>query len=60
VRLVGVGTANVVAPGEAIQGELFADQHDKRRKVEETVTHLRQKMKGTKITKASLIERDSP
>jgi len=60
VRLVGVGTANVVAPGEAIQGELFADQQDKRRKVEETVTRLRQKMKGTKITKASLIDRDGP
>jgi DNA polymerase-4 len=58
VRLVGVGTANVVAPGQAIQGELFAEEFDKRRKVEETVTHLRQKMKGIKLTKASLIDRD--
>jgi DNA polymerase-4 len=60
VRLIGVGTANVVAPGEPIQGELFAEELDKRRKVEETVTRLRQKMKGIKLTKASLIDRDSP
>ena len=60
VRLIGVGTANVVAPGEAIQGELFAEEFDKRRKVEETVTRLRQKMKGIKLTKASLIDRDTP
>jgi DNA polymerase-4 len=60
VRLIGVGTANVVAPGEPIQGELFADEFDKHRKVEETVTRLRQKMKGIKLTKASLIDRDSP
>jgi DNA polymerase-4 len=59
VRLVGVGTANVVAPGEAIQGELFAEELDKRRRVEETVTRLRQKMKGVKLTKASLIDRDT-
>jgi len=59
VRLIGVGTANVVAPGEAIQGELFAEEFDKRRKVEETVTRLRQKMKGVKLTKASLIDRDT-
>ncbi|UCF99423.1 MAG: DNA polymerase IV [Spirochaetaceae bacterium] len=59
VRLIGVGTANVVAPGQAIQGELFAEDLDKRRKVEETVTHLRQKMKGVKLTKASLIDRES-
>jgi DNA polymerase-4 len=59
VRLIGVGTANVVAPGEAIQGELFAEELDKRRKVEQTVTRLRQKMKGIKLTKASLIDRDT-
>jgi DNA polymerase-4 len=59
VRLIGVGTANVVAPGEAIQGELFAEEFDKRRKVEETVTRLRQKMKGVKLTKASLIDEDT-
>ncbi len=58
VRLIGVGTANVVAPGEAIQGELFAEEFDKRRRVEETVTRLRKKMKGIKLTKASLIDRD--
>lgn len=60
VRLVGVGTANVVALGQAVQGELFAEELDKRRKVEEAVTRLRQKMKGIKLTKASLIDRDTP
>ena len=59
VRLVGVGAANVVVPGQAMQGELFAEELDKRRKVEEAVSRLRQKMKGTKITKASLIDRDA-
>jgi DNA polymerase-4 len=59
VRLVGVGAANVVAPGQAIQGELFAEELDKRHKVEEAVTRLRQKMKGIKLTKASLIDRDT-
>lgn len=58
VRLVGVGTANVVAPGQAIQGELFEDDFDKKRKVEETVTRLREKMRGVKLTKASLINKE--
>jgi DNA polymerase-4 len=59
VRLIGVGAANVRAPGQAIQGELFAEDFDKKRKVEEAVTRLRQKNKGIKLTKASLIDRDS-
>jgi len=57
VRLVGVGTANVVAPGQAIQGELFAEELDRKGRVEETVTRLRQKMKGVKLTRASLLDR---
>lgn len=60
IRLVGVGTANVVAPGQAIQGELFEEDFDKKRKVEETVTRLRQKMRGVKLTKASLIDKETP
>ena len=52
-------TANVVSPGQAVQGELFAEELDKRRKVEEAITRLRQKMKGIKLTKASLIDRDT-
>jgi DNA polymerase-4 len=60
VRLVGVGTANVVSLGEEVQGELFAEELDKRRKVEVAVTRLRQKMKDIKLTKASLIDRDTP
>ena len=60
IRLVGVGTANVIAPGQAIQGELFEDDFDKKRKVEETVTRLREKMRGVKFTRASLIDKDAP
>ena len=60
VRLIGVGAANVVAPGQAIQGELFAEDLDRKGRVEQTVTRLRQKMKGIKLTKASLIDRRRP
>jgi DNA polymerase-4 len=60
IRLVGVGTANVVEPGQAIQGELFEGDFDKKRKVEETVAHLREKMVGVKLTKASLIDKETP
>jgi DNA polymerase-4 len=60
VRLVGVGVANVVAPGQAIQGELFEDDFDKKKKVEETVIRLREKLQGVKLTKASLIDKETP
>ncbi len=60
LRLVGVGAANVVVPGEALQGELFEDDYDKKKKVEEAVTRLRQKMNGVKLTKASLIDKQPP
>jgi DNA polymerase-4 len=56
VRLVGVGTANVAAPGQAIQGELFAEELDKNRRVEEAVSRLRQKLNGVRLTRASLIQ----
>ncbi len=60
VRLIGVGVADVVAPGQAVQGELFEDASDKKRKVEETVSRLRAKMDGVKLTRASLIDKDLP
>jgi DNA polymerase-4 len=60
VRLVGVGAANVVSPGQAIQGELFEQDFDRKRRVEEAVSLLRQKMKGVKLTRASLIDKDTP
>ncbi|MBN1837160.1 MAG: DNA polymerase IV [Spirochaetales bacterium] len=55
VRLIGIGAADLVPPGE-VQGELFEDSSDKRRKVEEAVTALKESMAGVKITRASLLE----
>jgi DNA polymerase-4 len=55
VRLVGVGTANVVSADEPRQRELFPDEYDKKRKVEEAVTRLREKMADLPLTRASLL-----
>jgi DNA polymerase-4 len=58
VRLVGVGTDNVVGGQEAVQQELFEDQSSRKRRVEEAVTRIREKMDGVKLTKASLLGQD--
>jgi len=55
VRLVGVGTDNVVGGQEAVQQELFEDQSSRKRRVEEAVTRIRETMDGVKLTKASLL-----
>jgi len=55
LRLVGVGTDNVVGGQEAVQQELFEDGASRKRKVEEAVTRIREKMDGVKLTKASLL-----
>jgi DNA polymerase-4 len=55
IRLVGVGTDNVVGGGEAVQNELFEDDSSRKRRVEEAVTRIREKMDGVKLTKASLL-----
>ena len=55
VRLVGVGTDNVVGGQEAVQQELFEDQSSRKRRVEEAVTRIREKIDGVKLTKASLL-----
>jgi DNA polymerase-4 len=59
LRLVGVGVANVAAPApEAAeaQGELFDDSLRRKRRVEEAVTRLRQRVAGIRLTKASLLD----
>lgn len=58
VRLVGVGTDNVVGGQEAVQQELFEDQSSRKRRVEEAVTRIRERMDGVKLTKASLLGQD--
>ena len=55
IRLIGVGTANVRRQDSTVQGELFEDEYARRRKVEEAVTELRQRINGVKLTKASLL-----
>jgi DNA polymerase-4 len=55
LRLVGVGVDSVVGPGEAVQQELFEDELGKKRKVEEAVTRIREKIEGVILTKASLL-----
>jgi DNA polymerase-4 len=57
IRLVGVGVDHVVGPGEGVQQELFEDELAKKRKVEEAVTRIREKIDGVTLTKASLLER---
>jgi DNA polymerase-4 len=57
IRLVGVGTDHVVGGREAVQQELFEDDSSRKRRVEEAVTRIREKMDGVKLTKASLLGR---
>jgi DNA polymerase-4 len=57
IRLIGVGTANVRRRESSVQGELFEDEYARRRKVEEAVTDIRQRISGVKLTKASLLGR---
>jgi DNA polymerase-4 len=56
IRLVGVGVDRVVGPAEAVQQELFDDELGRKRKVEEAVTRIREKIEGVTLTKASLLE----
>jgi len=62
IRLIGVGTANLRGRDQTIQGELFEDEYDRRRRVEEAVTEIRQRLSNVKLTKASLLgkKRKSP
>jgi hypothetical protein len=53
-----VGTDNVVRGEEAVQQELFQDEGSRKRRVEEAVTRIREKMDGVKLTKASLLGRE--
>ena len=55
IRLVGVGTDNVVGFQDVVQQELFEDEASRKRRVEEAVTRIREKMDGVKLTKASLL-----
>jgi len=57
VRLIGLGAANVASrASREIQGELFEDPSQKRQKVDEAVSALRQEISGVRITRASLLD----
>ena len=58
IRLIGLGVSGVVSEDYPDQLELFGEPDDKKKKVEETITKLRKKIKNIKITKASLLKKD--
>ncbi|MCX7040073.1 MAG: DNA polymerase IV, partial [Spirochaetes bacterium] len=58
IRLIGVGLANLVGVDAEDQLELFTDDFSRRKKVEEAVFRIRQKMGETTITKAGLMEKE--
>ncbi len=57
LRLIGIGLANLTRTGTEDQQELFNDMYDKKRKVEETITGLKNKISGVILTKASLLRK---
>jgi DNA polymerase-4 len=58
IRLVGVGLANLVGVDAEDQLELFTDDFSRRKKVEEAVFRIRQRMGEATITKAGLLEKE--
>jgi DNA polymerase IV len=58
IRLIGLGVSGVVSENFPDQLELFAEPDDKKKKVEETITKIKKKMKNIKLTKASLLDNE--
>jgi DNA polymerase-4 len=58
IRLIGVGLANLVGVDAEDQLELFTDDFSRKKKVEEAVFRIRQKMGETTITKAGLMDNE--
>jgi DNA polymerase-4 len=56
IRLIGVGVSSVEEAGSAVQGELFEDEYDRRKKVEKAVLELGKKMPGKPVVKANLLK----
>ncbi|MBN2444870.1 MAG: DNA polymerase IV [Spirochaetales bacterium] len=57
IRLIGIGLSNVVKTDYHTQAELFDDNDYKKKKVEEAVFKIKSQMGGTKITRASLMNK---
>lgn len=56
IRLIGVGLSNVVEGDKTEQRELFTDELDRKKKVEEAVFKIKKNIAGSRITKASLMK----
>jgi len=56
IRLLGIGVSGVESASEPTQLELFPDEDDRRKKIEEAVVKLRRKMNGVTLTRASLLQ----
>jgi DNA polymerase IV len=59
IRLIGVGLSNVEPGSTTEQAELFTDDLDRKKKVEEAVFSIKKKMSGVKLTKASLMKNET-
>ena len=58
IRLIGVGLTSLEKANEPRQPELFEDRYDKKKKVEQAVLGIKNRMSSGSIVKASLLKRD--
>ena len=56
IRLIGVGVAGVEPKDEVVQGELFGDTDERRRRVEEAALDLNKRFGGSRLTRARLLK----
>jgi DNA polymerase-4 len=57
LRLIGVGASSVEKLSRERQGELFPDEYDKRKRVEQTVMELKRRFPKPPVIKANLLHR---
>ena len=58
IRLIGVGVSSLERAKDPEQPELFEDQYDKQKKVEQTVLGIKTKLSTDSIIKASLLGKE--
>jgi DNA polymerase-4 len=58
IRLIGVGLTSLEKAGVPGQPELFEDKYDKKKKVEQAVLGIKNRMPSGSIVKASLLKKD--
>lgn len=57
LRLVGIGLSSIEKAGDPVQKELFQDQYDKKRKVEQAVLKIKNTISSGAVVKASLLKK---